>query len=277
MNVSFDIEKLRTLMTHFYNLTKIRIVFFDNEFQKILSVPENDCDFCTAIRKNPTLNSRCAECDKKARSECAESESFRRYTCHSGLTEAISPIKINGIILGYIMLGQVIDKTEKRKKRTKLLDYVREFIPQISEAEYDGLTAKSKSQIEAAVAIMETCACYLWTNRLVSVNEDCLAALISDYIRSNLTSDLSVNALCDKFSVSRNKLYKISNDSYGMGIAAYIRDQRVQFAASLLRSGSTVAEAAMRSGFGDYNYFSAIFKKSTGILPKQYSKITSIE
>ena len=95
---------------------------------------------------------------------------------------------------------------------------------------------------------MEACACYLWTNRLVRVNDDCLAALISGYIENNLTADLSVDALCLHFRVSRNKLYKISRESYGMGIAEYIRKQRVQNAAVLLRSGSTVTNAAISSG-----------------------------
>ena len=137
--------------------------------------------------------------------------------------------------------------------------------------EYDKLTTKSKKQIEAAASIMEACACYLWANRLVRVNEDCLSVLISTYINNNLTADLSVDALCSHFRISHNKLYKISRDSYGMGVAAYIRKQRVQNAASLLKSGSTVANAAISSGFEDYNYFSKIFKKETGISPSKYS------
>ena len=118
---------------------------------------------------------------------------------------------------------------------------------------------------------MEACACYLWANRLVRVNEDCLSVLISTYINNNLTADLSVDALCSHFRISRNKLYKISRDSYGMGIAAYIRKKRVENAATLLKSGSTVAKAAISSGFEDYNYFSEIFKKETGILPSKYT------
>ena len=56
-----------------------------------------------------------------------------------------------------------------------------------------------------------------------------------------------------------------------MSIAAYIRKKRVENAASLLKSGSTVANAAISSGFEDYNYFSEIFKKETGILPSKYA------
>ena len=277
LNICFDLDKLSALMTHFYHLTKIRIVIYDDRFHQILSVPSHDCAFCTALRQNAVLSERCTACDKNARVNCLESDGLYLYTCHAGLTEAISPIRINGIILGYIMLGQIIDKAEKKRKKEELLNYAQRYTGVDLNAAYDSLTTKSKEQMEAAVAIMEACACYVRSNRLVRINEDCLAVLISNYICSNPSEDLSVDALCKRFHVSRNKLYKISHDSYGTSIAAYVRKQRVNHAASLLRSGCTVADAAIRSGFGDYNYFSEIFKKETGILPGKYSRLNASE
>lgn len=272
MNITFDTEKLYEIMAHFYTLTKIRIVMFDDDFNKIISIPDNDCGFCGALKENTKLNELCELCDKNARSICRSTNNIHTYTCHAGLTEAIAPIKMNGIILGYIMLGQIIDKSEKKKKKDDILKYAHTYISHNLTEEYDKLTTKSKKQIKAAANIMEACACYLWANRLVRVNEDCLSVLISTYINNNLTADLSVDALCSHFQISRNKLYKISRDSYGTGIASYIRKQRVQNAASMLKSGSTVANAAISSGFADYNYFSEIFKKETGVLPSKYAR-----
>ena len=271
MNITFDTEKLYEIMAHFYTLTKIRIVMFDDNFNQILSVPDKDCGFCGTLKENTNLNERCKLCDTNARSVCRNTNNIHTYTCHAGLTESIAPIKMNGIILGYIMLGQIIDKSEKKRKKNDILSYAYDYTGLDLAEEYNKLTTKSKKQIEAAANIMEACACYLWANRLVRVNEDCLSVLISTYINNNLTADLSVDALCSRFRISRNKLYKISRDSYGMGIAAYIRKKRVENAALLLKSGSTVAKAAISSGFEDYNYFSEIFKKETGILPSKYA------
>lgn len=271
MDISFDRASLEEIMTNFYNLTKIRIVIYNERFEKILSVPEYDCDFCTALRSS-VLNNRCTDCDKRARLECLKTNSIYIYTCHAGLIEAISPIKMNGIILGYIMLGQIVERSEKKKKQREILSYVEEYTKKDMEEEFGRLTTKSKKQIEAAANIMEACACYIWANQLVKVNEECLSALISRYINNNLTKDLSAEALCDRFGISRNKLYKISRDSFGMGIAAYVRNQRVKNASCMLRSGCTVADAAISSGFGDYNYFSEIFKKATGVLPSKYKR-----
>lgn len=273
MNISFDADKLYELMEHFYILTKIRMVIFDDNFNQILSLPQYDCDFCRELKNSAKLKSRCMECDKNARQMCLRTNSIHIYTCHAGLAEAISPLRINGVVLGYIMLGQIIDKDKKKKNKENILEYVQKYLNKNLEEEYGRLTTKNKMQIEAAANIMEACACYLWVNHLVKVNEDCMSVLIAEYINNNLTNDLSVDALCRRFNISRNKLYKIARDSYGMGIAAYVRKQRVQNAASLLKNGSSVANAAINSGFDDYNYFSGIFKREMGSLPSKYAHV----
>lgn len=273
MNITFDSEKLQEIMTNFYTLTKIRIVIFDDDFNKIMSVPNDDSGFCGELRKNDAFIELCRMCDKNARSVCRKTNAIYTYTCHAGLIESIAPLKMKGIILGYIMLGQVMDKSEKKKKKDSILRYVSNYSDCDLNGEYDKLVTKNRKQIEAAANLMEACACYLWANRLVRVNDDCLAALISTYITKNLTADLSVDALCKHFRISRNKLYKISRESYGTGIATYIRKQRVNCAAQLLKSGLSVADAAIESGFGDYNYFSEIFKKEMGILPSKYARL----
>ena len=161
MNITFDTEKLYEIMAHFYTLTKIRIVMFDDNFNQIVSVPGNDCGFCGALKEKAVLNERCKLCDTNARSVCRNTNNIHTYTCHAGLTESIAPIKMNGIILGYIMLGQIIDKSEKKKKKNEILSYAHDHTDRDLTEEYDKLTTKNKKQIEAAANIMEACACYL--------------------------------------------------------------------------------------------------------------------
>lgn len=272
MNISFNKDKLYEIMAHFYTLTKIRIVVFDDELHKILSVPEYDCDFCRELKTDNELKLRCVQCDKKARESCLKTGKMHIYTCHAGMIEAIAPLRMNGVVLGYAMLGRIIDKSEKKKKKEDILNYIKEYVPKDLNNEYEKLTTKTKKQITAAANIMEACAYYLWANELVKVNEDCLSVLIAKYIDARLTSDLSVESLCEQFGISRNKLYKIAHESYGMSIAAYVKKERLKKAALLLESGATVAEAAVNSGFEDYNYFSTVFKRELGILPSKYAQ-----
>ena len=52
MNITFDVEKLREMLENFYTLTKIRIVIFDDAFDQVMSVPDDDCGFCGEVGRH---------------------------------------------------------------------------------------------------------------------------------------------------------------------------------------------------------------------------------
>jgi len=278
MNLRLETQELRELLVDFYILTKIRIVIFDNEFSEILAYPEKPCDFCTVIKNNPTAKSHCDSSDREACKICLSSGKLYMYKCHAGLIEVVVPIKVNDIILGYIMFGQIIDNKDKAKAKTDVLERCKKYnieIEKLSVA-FDKLIYKSNEQIRAASKIMESCACYLWITELMSIDEGNLIYKLSNHISNNLREDLSVEMLCNIFMISRSRLYELSNKYFGMSIAKYIRKKRVNLAAKLLsQNNCLVSEAADKAGFDDYNYFSKIFKKETGVVPKEYKKIVN--
>ena len=97
-----------------------------------------------------------------------------------------------------------------------------------------------------------------------------IAFNINNYINSNLTADLSVEALCERFSLSRNMLYKISRSYFNMSIAKYVKSRRIIKAQELISEGVSVTHAAELTGFCEYGYFSRVFKEETGLTPVTY-------
>ncbi len=92
------------------------------------------------------------------------------------------------------------------------------------------------------------------------------------YISDNPASDLSLEQLAKKFSISPSYLSKAFKISTGVGLNEYINASRVTAAEKLLASTNmTVTEVANECGFNDSNYFSAVFKRIVGITPKKYS------
>lgn len=269
MKFIFDNMQLNELLNNFYTLTKIRIVIFDKSFNKIISVPEYECNFCTTLKKNTKAFERCCQSDREACRICKETGKLHIYKCHTGLIEAVSPLKMNSIHLGYIMLGQIIDKSDKKNKKTDILNYISDLTEMNLSESFDKLTAKRPDQIHAAAKIMEICAYYLWMAEMIKISDDHIVIRLTNYINENLQGDLSVDHLCDYFCISRRQLYNISNNYYGMGIAKFIRKKRIEKAEQLLKANCSVAEAANLAGFYDYNYFSKIFKAETGVLPSK--------
>ncbi len=274
MKFVFEKEKLIQLMRDFYTLTKIRLVVFDSDFNKVAAYPENECEFCSRIKESEKGRLLCAKSDKEAFERChRDQNSFDIYKCHAGLIEAVSPLKMNDIVIGYIMFGQIVEKSDKKNAKDKITEYLSDFTGNDGdEAErlFSSLVSKSDVQISAAAKIMESCACYLCVSELVKVDEGELIFHLDNYINNNISRDLSAVELCRRFGISRNRLYAISGSIYGMGIANYIRKKKVNLAGKYLLLGYSVADAAEKAGFSDYNYFSKIFKRETGVLPSKY-------
>lgn len=274
MKFVFEKEKLTELMRDFYTLTGIRLVLFDSDFNRVAAYPENECEFCRRIKESENGRLLCAKSDKEAFERCLRGQnSSEIYKCHAGLIEAVSPLKMNDIVIGYIMFGQIVEKSDKKNKKDKITEYVADYTGNdlaMAESLFASLVSKSDKQISAAAKIMESCACYLCVSELVKLDEGELIFHLDNFINNNISGDLTVSALCRRFGISKNRLYSISNSIYGMGIANYIRKKKVGLAGQYLKQGYSVADAAEKAGFSDYNYFSKIFKRETGVLPSKY-------
>ena len=89
------------------------------------------------------------------------------------------------------------------------------------------------------------------------------------YINANLESDLSLDALCSKFFISKSYLMHRFKELAGCTAHNYIRQKRLMRASELIRSGTAITEACSRSGFGDYSAFLKAFKHMFGCVPSE--------
>ncbi len=89
------------------------------------------------------------------------------------------------------------------------------------------------------------------------------------YINENLTQDLSIDHLSEKFFLSRYYLMHFFKEETGYTIGNYITEKRLLLAKNLVQSGSTTTEACFQSGFKNYSTFSRAFKKAYHTIPKK--------
>lgn len=272
MKLRLQHEKLNKILTDFYTLSHVRTVIYDSEFVRIAAYPEDSCEFCTLIKQSPVSKQLCRKDETAACKICSKNNDLYIYKCHAGLVEAVAPIKMNDLILGYIMFGQLRHKESDEKE---ICEYAATYIEdqtQLAEA-FGKLKIRSDKQIKAISSIMQACTSYLWISELIKPDSDNRIYLLTDYIDRNIQNDLSVDSLCSALNVSRVKLYEISHKHYGMSIAAYIRKKRVSLAQKYIaETDCSISEAAKKAGFDDSNYFSKVFKKETGKTPVEYKK-----
>ena len=93
----------------------------------------------------------------------------------------------------------------------------------------------------------------------------------TDLIMTSIADpDFSIEKLCREMAMSRTMFYLKLKTYTGKSPQDFIRIIRLERAASLLRTGVSVAEAAEMTGFDNPKYFSTVFKKYFGISPSKY-------
>ena len=93
------------------------------------------------------------------------------------------------------------------------------------------------------------------------------------YIKSNLSDELSLKSLSKKVNFSPIYFHKLLKASTGRNLREYIEDQRIKRAIELLTStDKTLTQIAYECGFSSQSYFSYAFKKKNGSTPREYAK-----
>ena len=273
MSLKIDQEKLNELMHDFHVLTGIRMAIFDDRFKEVLNYPERHCDLCSLIRSDGKRLASCEQSNCHACEESRQSGKLVIYECHAGLIEATAPIRANGVIIGFIMFGQITGIKDKEILTRSILGHFRidgqekaDWCEAIRLVKY-----KNLAQIRAAAKILEALTYYVLQMDLVALGHERLVDRITAYIMANLNGEICANSLARRFGISRTHMYEITRQYLGQGIAEFIRQQRLEKACQLLAETDLgIAAVAGQTGFSDYTYFSKVFRKAFQMTPSDY-------
>ncbi len=273
--ITIDTEKLRNLIKAFYNLTGIKVAVYDNDFNKILTFPDTDAPFCAIMSADDNLCEKCDQSSERMCHKCTEENRVIVEICHAGLTEVVAPLTDGISVIGYIMFGQITNIADGEALfdvvSEKCKDYAIDF--HRLKAGLEQTLYYSDSQIEDASKILDALAGYIVLSKLAYPAEDNVGRSIVEYIKGNLSEDLSVQRLCKKFYLSKTEIYKILKAYMPDGIADFIKNERIEKAAQLLKqTNMTSFQIAEAIGFTDVNYFLRVFKKAKGMSAGQYRK-----
>jgi len=210
------------------------------------------------------------------------------------------PYKISEELIRYINIGAVERAEEifdlfieeirnKNPNLPKLIkNYLSQFIFTISkelivdgisikevlgdELEYvnklDRLETLNEVRDKLKVVIIEITNYILSLKRL---NQKKNIDLINDYIHQNYMTDISLNDISKHIFISPSYISTLIKEHSGENFVERITRLRVEKAKVLLLSGGNkVYEIAEKVGYKDRRYFSDIFKKITGLTPKEY-------
>lgn len=85
--------------------------------------------------------------------------------------------------------------------------------------------------------------------------------------------DFNVQTLVDALHMSRSSLARMMKSTFDCTVMAYIHNERMKKAASLLKTGKyRVNQVMYMTGYSTPSYFVKVFKNKYGVLPKDFMK-----
>ena len=266
--LGFRMEEISALINDINIVTKINCVLFDRDFNLLHDYKDSMCRLCTEVRKDPERRAACRASDLHGMQHALACKKTYCYQCHMGLTETVTPIFYEDVLVGFMMIGQLLSKQNE--------DEVGKRIAALPDAEalakaLAAMRRTTDAEISAMNNVVEMCVSYLRMQKLIQFKETPISVLLRQYIETHLAEELNIKTLCKQFNLSKSSLYLLSSEVLGKGVTDYIRERRMQTAAELLiETTLPISAVAERVGYTDTNYFTKVFKKAKGMTPSDW-------
>ncbi|MDO4275828.1 MAG: response regulator [Eubacteriales bacterium] len=93
------------------------------------------------------------------------------------------------------------------------------------------------------------------------------------YIRKNYRSDIAIPDIAREAGISEGHLRRLFKQEMNMKVLDYLTEYRLECAKTLMKNTEeNVNEIWRKTGFTSAQYFSYVFKKKEGVLPKDYMR-----
>ena len=281
MLLQMNMDRVKELLCDFHTLTGIRIVIFDDACREILAYPEHHSAFCHLMKSADATRRHCQQSDMASFATCRKTGKLVVYHCHASLIEATAPIMDQGLLIGYFMFGQLTDKKDRRPLIRRICQQYAcesdgcsrsEWVPAVR-----GIQYRSMTEVQAAAKILEAITSYVLLHELISVKHERLIERIDQYIAVHMTENITSRQLSQSLHMGRTRLYELTRQYLGMGIAAYITVRRMALARSLLTDTDLrITLIAAQTGYTDDTYFCKVFRKTHGVTPSVYRQKNSL-
>lgn len=97
-----------------------------------------------------------------------------------------------------------------------------------------------------------------------------------NYVDKHFTEPLNLTSLSHMAAVSESTFCSCFKKLTGNTFHAYMNQQRIKYATSLMKKGYKITAISSFCGYNDFSTFSRNFKKIVGISPREYCKNTPI-
>lgn len=180
-------------------------------------------------------------CDKDGWSFLEVKQTVKRV-CNV-LADYLSEGKTHQMIIDVESMIDLAAKTIENLEVESLCDVIEEMIDTMEDLQVEEDTGSIKSVVKLSVK----------------------------YINTNFFEELTLASLANKFNVESSYFSKMFRQETGSNLMLYIAKKRIDKAKEyMIDSKINLTEIAFMVGYDDYTYFNRVFRKMTGVSPRDY-------
>jgi len=267
MNIKYNKELIERLLFDLSAITGASFAFYDNaETPTLVYVKEKNEDaFCHYINSFPEGGNRCKCSDEELIRKCRQSGKTVSHVCHAGLLDTAVPLIVDGVYVGCVIIGRV-RRCENFSDIAENLNWLGEKNERCRES-YSNLSYLTVEQIGSLSNLISS----LIFGSAIIFDHESSAEDAAPFIENNLRENLTVEILCKRLYMTKNKLYTLFKNNFDCTVNEYICNKRILKAKEYLsKTNLTIRDIAEVIGIPNYTYFQKLFKKKVGASPKEY-------
>lgn len=124
---------------------------------------------------------------------------------------------------------------------------------------------------ELIIRILQTNSRKIYTEKSFGLVTSKRLAYVVEFIRSNLSSNISISELSRMACMSESNFYRVFKNELGVSPIDFINNERIKLAVSLLQDKRrSIKEIYQECGFESRSYFNRVFKSRKKMAPGDY-------
>lgn len=132
------------------------------------------------------------------------------------------------------------------------------------------------AEVNDIIPYMTRSYCHLVQKRSMSSYSEPVRRILVT-IDASLTGDLSLKRFANELFLNTSYLSSLFKKEVGMTLTDYVNKNRIEYAQKLLRSTTlSIQDIAIQSGISDIHYFTRLFRRETGMSPRDWRNQLSL-
>ncbi|NLZ68926.1 MAG: helix-turn-helix domain-containing protein [Spirochaetales bacterium] len=273
MNRRFFYEpSVKELIDSFSTAFNVKITFYSPSFEEwLVGFSTQSSDYCTFLQNKLKLRGKCFEQDRTMCKACEKKKEILVYTCHTGLSEAVIPITIDGELMFYAMLGQFRTTAIPSAKILALWEKTGEN-REVLEKAFLAQPYYTPSKKEGMLNLFKKTLSILLEKNLVKMTSSSLVEGVIDYVERNIDKPITLTEVATYIGKSSSAITHAVKKKTGFSFKELVIFKKISAFERILSSDHqlSIIEASSMVGYYDSLYFSRLYKKYRHIPPSKY-------